>query len=463
MTKEEIIEIAKQIGIKKGYRIDFPEDWYGGISFKELKNNNVVLSLIAKNFKGINSIIKYCFPKHDFLEWKFKNVKAGFWDKQENVVIYLKWLESELNWDSPEDWYNISLKTLLNNSAKRLITKYNFKELPNILYPNYKFDKRKFKRIVNGYWENFENLKNVIMEFYKINNRAPLFKECKDLKIDSAVQKHGGIIKISKQLNISTTTQFLTLSGDVVKSMYEVIFANFCFLNNIQFQYEVKLIKSKKYNCDFKIDDFYIEIWGCGERGSIGKHYIKQRKIKEIIYKDNKLKLINLEHVLFDNNKLKTINFELISLMSKIGIKNNNFYNNDLNKLNFFSSFNKETIFKEIKQECIKRKFNVFPTFDWWRDNGFKKHLRFIETNKISIHDLAKICNLQSAEKPKNYWKNWQNIENEILVVYKELLKFPSEQFLRKIKKGIIAYSILKYHGGFKIVREQFKKTHNII
>lgn len=90
MTKEKILEIIKQIGLNKGYRISHPEDWYSGINNKELNDNKIRYKQYHKYFKSHNDIIMKLLPNYKFLEWEFKKVSNGFWKNEKNIIKYLK-------------------------------------------------------------------------------------------------------------------------------------------------------------------------------------------------------------------------------------------------------------------------------------------------------------------------------------------------------------------------------------
>ena len=86
-TKDEILEIARQIGLSKGYRINQPEDWYNGITRIEFENKKCHKGCYEKYFKKPKYIIKALFPFYDFLELKFKCVFSNFWRDKNNVII----------------------------------------------------------------------------------------------------------------------------------------------------------------------------------------------------------------------------------------------------------------------------------------------------------------------------------------------------------------------------------------
>jgi hypothetical protein len=59
------------------------------------------------------------------------------------------------------------------------------------------------------------------------------------------------------------------------------------------------------------------------------------------------------------------------------------------------------------------------------------------------------------TRRPKGYFQNWDNLENELKRVIDKLGHFPSGDELIKLKKSSLAYAINKYHGGFHTVREK--------
>jgi hypothetical protein len=143
----------------------------------------------------------------------------------------------------------------------------------------------------SGYWDDFEVLKKFLLPKCEAIGRMLITSEVEKFQgITHALQKHGGLIEVGKKLGFNPTIQYQTLSGDIVKSTYEVVLDNFLFLNNIEFCYENKIIEDERFMYDFKVGDIYIEIWGYG-----GKYYNEKRKIKEKLYKDNNLTIISLE------------------------------------------------------------------------------------------------------------------------------------------------------------------------
>lgn len=78
--------------------------------------------------------------------------------------------------------------------------------------------------------------------------------------------------------------------GTLVRSSYEKIFSDKLNENNIEYEYDCNLPFHRNYLTDFKVKDVYIEIWGIVGRES----YNERRRVKQALYKENDLKLINI-------------------------------------------------------------------------------------------------------------------------------------------------------------------------
>lgn len=377
MTKEEIIEIAKQIGLEKGYRIDCPEDWYGGISCSDTYK---IARGIQKHFKTLNNTIRACFPDYDFLEWKFKKVE-------------------------------------------------------------------------NGFWNDFETLKEFLLPKCNELGRMLITREILEIKgLNHAIKLHGGIREVAKKLNVSTGYGFKTLSGNIVKSSYEVLLDNFLFLNNIEYKYEGKISNEHNYLFDFKINDFFIEIWGFRSldiHNNTTKKYKKSREKKEKLYKSENLKLISLNYDFFTRNTKKI--YEDLKHIFKIHhIKFSDFYVGDLSKLSYFEHYGKEEVLKELIDAFDKLEVSKFPSKKWWTQNGFNRHISFLDRNKISIPYILNRFNIKDSHmnnKP-NKFKNWELTKKELQKIYLDIGKFPTQKFLIENNKQSLVKSIYKYHNG---------------
>jgi hypothetical protein len=67
---------------------------------------------MAKYHGSIYALLTATYPQHGWLEWRLESVPQGFWKKSENVMRYLKWVESQLNITSLDQWSSVTLAQL---------------------------------------------------------------------------------------------------------------------------------------------------------------------------------------------------------------------------------------------------------------------------------------------------------------------------------------------------------------
>ena len=385
MTKEEVIQKFIDAGINKGYKLDNPHDWYNSFSQTELKTIFKNLRHIYKYFTGTHEAIRAIFPEYNFLEWKFKNISDGYFNKTENKILYLKWVGNKYNLKTLEDWYKIKKEMFLKPGGKGLVILDSFEDILKLMFPDKKFDCSKFNKTRDGFWDDFNVLKTFLLKKSKdFGGRMLTQEECLKFRgLNNAIIKHGGITKVAEELGLNIVSRYKTLSGNIVKSRYEVFVDNFLFLNNINFQYETKVFENSNFLCDFKLNNYYIEIWGY-----TGKNYDSKRKIKQELYSLNKLNLISFETSFF-NSSLQEINDKLKEIIIKNDIKKSNFYNENLNKMISFESYDKDKILLEMFNECKRLKIKKFPSQRWWIKNGFNKHVYFVGNNHISKKEIV--------------------------------------------------------------------------
>jgi hypothetical protein len=64
---------------------------------------------LTRKYDGfIYKCLLHIFPEYDWKPWRFVNIEDGYWDIENNVHDYLKWITKELSITNIEDWYHIS-------------------------------------------------------------------------------------------------------------------------------------------------------------------------------------------------------------------------------------------------------------------------------------------------------------------------------------------------------------------
>ena len=97
-------------------------------------------------------------------------------------------------------------------------------------------------------------------------------------------------------------------SGHIVKSVYEQRVDDWLFVHKLPYQYEPKLPWNNHQRADFKVKDYYIEIWGINS-----KQYKERKLAKRKQYKKFNLKLIQIYPI----DSQRGISRKLNKLLSK--------------------------------------------------------------------------------------------------------------------------------------------------
>lgn len=271
------------------------------------------------------------------------------------------------------------------SEIKKLIKKLNhfpskveIKKLsPQLLSQINKFGGiNKFREMLNqkiikrqkNYWKDFERLKYHLNKNFGhliANGTFPTHSMLKTVSLSMAVQRHGGSKQVAKKLNCKINKCLITSDGHCVNSGNEYIFDEFLYANNIPHEIDGKISNLTNHRFDFKIYDYYIEIWGFEESNKERcKKYHEVKKIKENIYKLLNLKLISIEKEIFQQ-PLEKINSYLLNLLSNL-IKNSKANCPNLKKINMENTskgcrfWNDENIISELK--IIVKKLGFFPT-----------------------------------------------------------------------------------------------------
>jgi hypothetical protein len=59
--------------------------------------------------RSLPGALQTLFPDHDWQLWKFPNVPAAEWHNDDNIIKFLRYLESKWGIVSPEGWYKVKV------------------------------------------------------------------------------------------------------------------------------------------------------------------------------------------------------------------------------------------------------------------------------------------------------------------------------------------------------------------
>jgi len=130
----------------------------------------------------------------------------------------------------------------------------------------------------------------------------------------SFVYQYGGVPGICTGLNLVQAIGFQARDGHFVRSFFELLLDEYLCSRHIDHTPEVKPFKNRKFRCDQKVGDFYIELWGYSDFGT----YAKRRKQKERLYRRHGLTLIPLE-VSFFRTTVGEVEKQFDTLFSRLG------------------------------------------------------------------------------------------------------------------------------------------------
>lgn len=306
-----------------------------------------------------------------------------------------------------------------------------------------------------GYWKDFENLKKEINEKFKDMLEIKKFPTLDMIKrnikgnVVVAVCEFGGINVVANLMGYEPPTFYTTTDGHYVQSSHEYLLDEYLYSRGIQ--HEVNgLIPNSNYKYDFKVGDYYIEIWGYESNrpdNKICAMYNEKRKLKEEAYKSSNLNLISINSDVF-KKPLKEVEEYFENLFKSLG------FDTSLKKLDFdiinITKYCGYWSVEKIKLELeeIINKLGDFPTRDQISTPGLndaiKMHGGITYFRELFGYDLLR--------KPGHYW-NKDTITAELKPIVEKLGRFPVQADLEAMDKHDLIKGINR-QGGYHYYRE---------
>ncbi len=140
--------------LEKQLHYEKPDDWYKVTKMDFFRNSGGSLMMLKK-FKLVD-LIRELYPNRQWLPWKFKQVYQGYWTIEKNRLLFLNWLEEQLGYSKPEDWYQVKLKDIVKHGGGNLIYDFYDSDLQKMLgelYPRRKWLPWKFPQVPIGFWD----------------------------------------------------------------------------------------------------------------------------------------------------------------------------------------------------------------------------------------------------------------------------------------------------------------------
>ena len=190
-----IIELKEKLNLK------VPEDW-NVVSKQQIQSlgGNSLLN----NFSLFEIKCMGCPEgKSLFLHQPNNHRNSGYWDKRENILLFLEKLKLKLNLQSPKDWDLITTNQIVSFGGGTLLYRYTIYDLKCLGCPEgiQTFSKPS-ERKSTDYWDNHENIREFVAtlkEKYKIHSPNDWERISKSQIVDS-----GGLGFLSKYARDST-------------------------------------------------------------------------------------------------------------------------------------------------------------------------------------------------------------------------------------------------------------------
>jgi len=132
------------------------EDWYR-ITADDFRDNHgrSLLAFPPSGYGGdVSGIVTDNFPEYDWKLWLFNKTPRGFADSRESRTEMMDWLGSELGFERPEDWYEITKEDFQGNLAGLLSHHYSNTPSAAVMeaYPETDWIPWLFHQTPGGFW-----------------------------------------------------------------------------------------------------------------------------------------------------------------------------------------------------------------------------------------------------------------------------------------------------------------------
>lgn len=301
-----------------------------------------------------------------------------------------------------------------------------------------------------GYWTEWDNVKKEIEKIIQITKIFPNYQQIKILnsKLTKGIREFGGISEVAKKLGYEPPSQIVALDGHNVRSSYEFFIDNYLYGHGIKHSVDGRINKNfSNYRYDFKIGNFYIEVWGYADtNSSIAKQYNVVKQLKEEFYKSNKLTVISFHPNDFTENQKeieKIIENRLRQYKIKIGTKRKDYKIE--NYFEYRGFWTKNHTIEELKK-AVKH-YGDFPLELQLRKDK-KSSLAFAINKHGGVNHFRQLLGFDIKKHNQLFWTE-EKIINELKIITDRLGHFPSAQELAKMRESRLS-AMIAHKGGFK-------------
>lgn len=327
--------------------------------------------------------------------------------------------------------------------------------------------------VASKYWQDFKNIKKEILSINHMLGRFPVTNDFVRLGkggLLSAIMKyHGGLRNLKHVLKYKGKYP-IAKDGHACDSYSEVIVDDFLLANNISHRRDIQFnFGNIKCRPDFVLNNgTLIEVLMAdyrkkNYRGKL-KYYVERYSKKKEAYLLYNYKVIEVFPAEIVDQKKLTKKLLTIAKASNAQSPHN------LSNFTSISFFNKKSpgFWKNpdnLKTELFPliKKFGHMPTICELRSAGRNDVEGAIMNVYGSFWNAAKAIGLNTAKikKPSKYWKNAENIKNELLPIIEEYGYLPSRTVLMKKGMRSVVAAIDAYHHSFAEISRTLKVAYS--
>lgn len=151
--RENRIRYMDWLADQCGFRT--PEDWYQARK-SDFKRNRGGGLLCTQYEDSVYAALRDYRPDFAWLPWRFHTAPKKFWALKKNRHRYMNWLETELGFRQPADWYDVTKETFRRHDGAGLLKcLYGDSVIAAVqdFRPDYRWLAWRFRETPNRFWQ----------------------------------------------------------------------------------------------------------------------------------------------------------------------------------------------------------------------------------------------------------------------------------------------------------------------
>jgi hypothetical protein len=319
----------------------------------------------------------------------------------------------------------------------------------NSLREKYNFE---IKERNKNYWKDWNNLSNELLPLIR-DGKFPKSSEIRS-KIGGgclrAIRQFGGMKKVAEKMGCKISYFQSARDGHYVHSYNELVFDEFLYSRGVEHDVDGIIHPDYPYRYDFKIGDFYFEIWGFDTRRkqSVNVSYKRRRTTKENLYSKLGLNLISIEHNVFEQ-PFEAMEQYFCGLLTSLGFDISRKKEYTLKVINHHKIWDEDKVEKCLK-EVIEDDIEKFPTLSELNSIGRSDLVGAINKHGGIFHFAEKMG--FDCKKPAGYWTK-ELMRNKLKEIELDIGYKPTLKQIRKIRSDL-ACAISEYGGMTALYKE---------